>query len=124
MPLSRIVIAIDVVEDGQFNGPTRWPRPLPYQLGFDHFEERFDRRVYVTISLAVHRHLKAVLTHELLIIVSTVLGSAICMVDATFRRLPERDGHLQRPDREVAFHSITGGPAAHPRECRSWMTAR
>jgi hypothetical protein len=27
--------------------------------------------------------------------------------------LPERDGHLQRPDREVTLHAVTHGLADH-----------
>lgn len=55
-----------------------------------------------------HGHLEAVLAQQLPIIVRTVLRPPIRMVNAAFRRLPERDGHLQRPDREVAFHAIAG----------------
>ncbi|EEW61207.1 conserved hypothetical protein [Ruegeria sp. TrichCH4B] len=48
---------------------------------------------------------------QLLIIVRTVLRSAMRMVDAAFRGLPERDGHLQRPDRQVVLHAIADCPA-------------
>jgi hypothetical protein len=45
------------------------------------------------------------------IIVRTVLAAAIRVMHAAFGRLPECDGHLQCPDRQVASHAITDGPA-------------
>ena len=36
----------------------------------------------------------------------------------------ERDGHFQRPDRQVTFHPVTDSPANHAPECRSRITAR
>jgi len=38
------------------------------------------------------------------------------MVDALFRRLAERDGYVQRPDRQIAFHAIADGPRCYPEE--------
>jgi hypothetical protein len=55
--------------------------------------------------------LKAMLAQYLLIIVRTILRPAICMMDAAFGRLPERDGHLQRQDREITLHAVTDSPA-------------
>lgn len=45
------------------------------------------------------------------IIVRTVLAAAIRVMHAAFGRLPECDGHLQCPDRQIASHAITHGPA-------------
>ena len=69
MPSAWIVEAIDILEDGQLCFSSRLPRPAPDQLGLDRFEEGFDSRVVVTISLAAHRDMEAVLTQELLVIV-------------------------------------------------------
>gem|GEM_PF-4064849 len=50
------------------------------------------------------------LAQDLLIIVRAVLRPAICMMDAAFERLPERDGHIQRADRQVTLHAVTHSP--------------
>ncbi len=48
-----------------------------------------------------------------LVIVRTVLAASVTMENAAPRRGPERDGHFQRPNRQIAFHAITDGPADH-----------
>src|SRR6056300_726703 len=53
------------------------------------------------------------LAQDFLIVVGTILAAAICVVDAVFRRSAQRNGHVQSPDRQVAFHPIAGGPADH-----------
>ena len=83
----------------------------PDQFSLDGFEERLDCRVVVTITLAAHRYLEAVLAQYLLVIVRTVLRPTVRMMDAAFGRLPECDGHVQRPDREVPFHPVRDSPA-------------
>ena len=44
-------------------------------------------------------------------VVRKVLAATVAMEDAAPRRGPERDGHLQRADRQIAFDAITYGPA-------------
>lgn len=83
----------------------------PDQFCFDGFEECLNGSIVVAITLAAHGHLEAMLAQYLLIIVRTILRPAICMMDAAFGRLPERDGHLQRPDREITLHAVTDSPA-------------
>ena len=46
-----------------------------------------------------------------LIIVGAVLASTIGMVNAAFGGLAQGDGHVQRPDHQVTFHTVTDGPA-------------
>lgn len=58
----------------------------PDQLGLDRLEERLDGGIVITIALAAHRYLEAVLAQNLLVIVRTILAAAVCVVDATFRR--------------------------------------
>jgi hypothetical protein len=53
------------------------------------------------------------LAQDFLIVVRTVLRPAIRVMNAAFGWLPERDGHLQRPDRQVAFHAVADSPANH-----------
>ena len=43
----------------------------------------------------------------------TVLAATVAMENAAPRRRPERDGHFQRAERQVAFQAITDGPADH-----------
>ena len=86
MPSTRIVEAIDVLEDGHLSLPSRFPRPSPDELGLDGLEERLDSGVVVTIALSAHRHLEAVQAQDLLIIVRAILRPAIRMVDAAFGR--------------------------------------
>jgi len=94
MPPSRIVEAVDVLEDGQLGVSARLPRPSPDQLSLDRLEERLDGGVVIAVALAAHRYLEAVLTQELLIIVGAILAAAIRMMDAALGRLAERHGHL------------------------------
>ena len=61
MPPTRIVEAVDVLEDGQLGISARLARPLPDQLRFDRVEERLDGRVNVAVALAAHRYLEPML---------------------------------------------------------------
>ncbi len=84
MPSARIVEAIDVLEDGQFCISACVPWPPPDQLCLDGFEERLKSRIILAIALVAHRHLKAVLAQDLLVIAETVLRSAIRVMNAAF----------------------------------------
>ena len=68
-------------------------------------------RIIVTITFARHRYLEPVLAQDLLVVVRTILRPTIRVMNAAFGWLPERDGHLQRPDREVTLHAVTHSPA-------------
>ena len=103
---------------------SRPPGPLPQQFSFDRREEGFDRRVVVAIPGTAHRHFGGVLAQDLLVIVRAVLAAAIRMMDAALGRSPQRNRHVQRPDREIALHPVAEGPSNTRRECRSRMTAR
>jgi len=56
-------------------------------------------------------YLEPVLAQEFLVVVRTILRPTIGVMNAAFGWLPERDGHLQRPDREVSLHAVTHSPA-------------
>ena len=56
-------------------------------------------------------HLEPVLAQDLLVVVRTILRPTIRVMDAVLGRLTERDGHLQSPDRKVAFHPVRDRPA-------------
>ena len=94
MSPSRIVEAIDVLEDGQLGVSARLPRPAPDHLGLDGLEEGLDSGVVIAVALTAHRYLESVLAQKLLIIVGALLAAAIRMMDAALGRLAERHGHL------------------------------
>ncbi len=48
-----------------------------------------------------------------LAIVRAVLAATVAMENAAPRRGPQRNGHFQRADRQIAFHAIADGPADH-----------
>lgn len=54
------------------------------------------------------------LAQKLLLIMRTILAPTIRVMDAAFRWLSERNGHLQRSDRKITFHTIADRPADHP----------
>ena len=50
------------------------------------------------------------LAQDLLIIVRTILAATVRVMNTAFRRCPECNRHLQRPDRQVPFHAIAYSP--------------
>jgi len=51
------------------------------------------------------------LTQDFLIVVRTILATPVRMVNAVFGRPAQSNGHVQRPDCQVPFHSVADGPA-------------
>ena len=86
---------------------------MPQQLGLDRLEEGLDGRVVVAVSLAAHGHLEPVLAQNFLIVTRTILAATIRMVNAALRRLPQGNGHVQGPDRQVMLHPVAHRPADH-----------
>ena len=111
MSSARIVEAVDVLEDGHFSFPSRRPGPAPKHFSLDRFEEGFDSVIVIAIALAGHRHFEPVLAQYLLIVVRAVLRPAIGVMDAALGWLAERDGHFQRPDRQIPLHAVADSPA-------------
>lgn len=93
---SRIVEAVDVLEDGQFDVSARLQRSSPEYFRLDRLEERLEGGVVIAAAFAAHRYLEAVLTQELLIIVGAVLAATVRVAEAAFGRLPQSYGHLYR----------------------------
>ena len=79
---ARIIEAVDVFKDRQFRRTTRVPRVSPDQLGFDGFEERLDYGVIVAITFATHGCFEPVLPQAFLIVVRTILVTAIRVMNA------------------------------------------
>ncbi|MFT6224946.1 MAG: hypothetical protein ACJA1F_002804, partial [Paracoccaceae bacterium] len=51
-----------------------------------------------------------VLAKDLLVIMRAALTATVGMMDAALGRCPERDGHLQRPDRQITLHAVANRP--------------
>jgi len=58
---ARVTKAIDILEDRTFCLTTCVPFVAPDQLSLDGFEERLNHGIVVTITLAAHRDLEAML---------------------------------------------------------------
>lgn len=108
-----IVEAVDVFEQGRFDLPSGFPTPTPDRLSLEGLEESLDGGIVEAIALAAHRNLEVVPTQERLIVVAAILRASVSAVDAARWRLAQVDGHLQRPDREIAFHAVADGPTDH-----------
>ena len=113
MSAAWVVEAVDVLEYGSFGLATRFPRPAPNQLGLDRLEEGLNGCVVIAVAFSAHRRLEPMLTQDLLVVVGAVLAAAVAVEDAAARRGSQGDGHLQRPNRQIAFHAIADGPADH-----------
>ena len=61
MPPPWIIEAVDVLEDRAFCLAACVPTIAPDQLSLDGFEERFNHRIVVTITLTAHRDFEAIL---------------------------------------------------------------
>lgn len=75
-----------------------------------------DAALDAAITLAGHRHLEPMLPQDLLVVTRTVLAAAIAVKDGNPRRGSQGDGHLQGPDRQIAFHAVAHGPTDHAPE--------
>jgi len=114
---ARIVEAVDVFEEGEFDLLAGLPVVPPDQFCLQRLEEAFDGRIVVTITPPTHGHLKPVLAQKLLIVVGAVLRSAIRVMNAAWWRPSDRDGHVQSPQGKILLHAVADGPADDsPRE--------
>jgi len=111
MSAARVVEAVDVFKDRHLDVPAGLPRPTPDQLRLNGLEEGFHCGVIIAISLAAHRYLEPMLAQDFLVVVRTVLAAPVGMVDAALGWPAQGDGHVQRSDREGAFHSIADRPS-------------
>lgn len=73
--------------------------------------------VVVTIALAAHRHLEPMFAQQLLIVVSTVLRTAIRVMGAARWWPSDRNGHVQCPQGQILLHAVADRPSDDaPRE--------
>jgi hypothetical protein len=83
---ARIVETVDVIEDGHLSLSACVPCVSPDQLCFDGFEEGFNGGIIIAISFSTHGYFEAVLAQDLVIIMRTILTTAIRMMDAALWR--------------------------------------
>ena len=107
---ARIVEAVDVFEEGDLDLATGLPVAAPDEFSLQGFEEAFDGGIVVAIAFSAHRYLEPMPAQHLLIVVSTVLRSAICVMNAAWWRPSDRDGHAQRTQRQILLYAIADGP--------------
>ena len=69
MATARVIEPVDILEDRAFSLTACVPTVAPDQLSLVEFEERLDHRIIITISLAAHRDLEAVLGQARLILI-------------------------------------------------------
>ena len=69
MAAARVIEPIDILEDRALGLTSCVPSITPDQLSLDGFEERLDHRIIITISLAAHQDIEAVLGQALLILI-------------------------------------------------------
>ena len=69
MTAAWIVEPIDILEDRTFCLTACVPFVAPDQFSLDGFEERFNHKIIITISLAANRDLEVVLGQAFLILV-------------------------------------------------------
>lgn len=82
---ARVVEAVYVFVEGDFDLSTGLLVAAPDEFGLQRLEDAFDGGIVVAIALAAHPNLEPVLAQQLLIVVSTVLRPAVRMRNATWR---------------------------------------
>ena len=135
MTAAWVIEAVDVLEDGRFGLPTGFPGSPPDQLGLDRFEERLHCGIVIAVSFAAHPLPGSGCLHpregtpgsRVLAGSSGSRANSIgcpcrcgrcSRAAATVRPLTAMqgiayramDGHLQCPNRQVAFHTVADRP--------------
>ena len=105
---ARVVEAVDVFEDGDFDFATGLPVAAPDQFGLQRLEEAFDGRIVIAIAFPAHRGRQHLLAQKLLVVVGTVLRAAVRVVNAAWRRSADRDRPVQCAQSEVLLHTVAG----------------
>ena len=114
MSSAWVVKAVDVLEERDFRLASGLPLLTPDQFGFQGFEERLYSGIIIAVAFAAHRHLKALLTQDFLVIMITILAATIRMVNTSGRWLVQIDRHVEGSDCEVLLHTARHRPADDP----------
>ena len=83
MSAARVVEAVDVFKEGDFDVAAGLPVSAPEQFGLEGFEEALDGRVIRAIFLATDRHRQPMFAQDVSVVVRTVLAAPIRMVTAS-----------------------------------------
>jgi len=83
----------------------------PDEFALQRFEEGFDHRVIVAVSLARHRNEDAMPPQFGLVLDGAVLAATIGMVDQSGGRAPDDDGSTKSRQRQLLMQPIAGRPA-------------
>ena len=108
-----VVKAVYVFEEGDLDLAAGLPVPSLEQFRLERLEEAFDGGIVVAVALSAHRNLEVVVAQKLLIVMRTILRSAIRVVDTAWRRSAQGDCHVQGPECQILFYAVTDGPADH-----------
>ena len=92
MSAADVVEAVDVIKEGLGDESVGCPCVPPDEFSLQGFEEGLDGCIVLTVALAAHRYRKAQLLQSILIFMRTILASAICMMNAAWRRVSKRYG--------------------------------
>ena len=114
MSAARIVEAVDVFEEGDFDLSAGRPVAAPDHFGLEGFEKALDGGVIIAIAFAAHRCRQAMFAQDFLVVVRTVLAAPVAMMNASLWWSSQGDGHVQGADRQVLLHAVADGPSDHP----------
>ena len=93
MPTARIVEAVDVFENGDFDLSSCLPVSAPDHFGLEGFEKALDSCVVIAVALSAH-----------------ALPDSGCLNP----REGTLSGHVQCADRQVLLHPVTDDPTDYP----------
>lgn len=99
MPTARVVEAVDVLKEGNFDLPAGLPVSAPNYFWLERFEEVLNCGVVIAVTLATHGCCQTMFSQYLLIVMRTVLAAAISVLNAAFGRPAQGDGHAHGTDR-------------------------
>jgi hypothetical protein len=112
---ARIVEAVDVFENGDFDLSSCLPVSAPDHFGFEGFEKALDSCVVIAIALSAHGRCHTMFSQDLLIVVRTVLAAAVRVVNAALWGPAQGNSHVQGADRQVFLHPVADGPCCYPK---------
>jgi hypothetical protein len=114
MSAARVVEAVDVFENGDFDLSSCLPVSAPDHFSLEGFEKALNCGVVITIALAAHGCCQTMFSQDFLIVMGTVLAAAIRVMNTAFWWPAQRNGHVQGTDREIFLHPVADGPTYHP----------
>ena len=111
MAPSRVVEAVDVLEDSGSCLPPCGPCLSPEYFGLQALEEGLYGCIVKTVFPAGHGWHHPVFCQFFLEIVRAILAATIRMENTTRRRIAQSHSHIERFDCKVLLHPVARGPA-------------